>query len=137
MKRFIWLKEIYLSVASELIIETTINIEKLFCFNQPHPDFQRPGLSNYNHMETYGNDFSIILGVWSVMSYFVISFLSSFYLCQKGYITVQKANSFPVYLVFLYMKALYKCSLLYFTNQKFFIKLSPHFVDGKSNTLKC
>ena len=71
-----------------------------------------------------------------VMSYFVISFLPSFYLRQKSYITVQKANSFPVYFVFLYMKALYKCTLLYFTNQNFLIKLSPHFVDGKSNTLK-
>ena len=123
-------------MASEPIIETTINIEKLFCFNQGHPDFQRPGLSNYDHMESYCNDFSIILGLWSVMSYFVISFLSSFYLCQKSYITVQKANSFAVYLVFLYMKALYKCTLLYFTNQTFLIKLSPRFVDGKSNTLK-
>ena len=65
-------------MASEPIIETTINIEKLFCFNQGHPDFQRPGLSNYDHMERYCNDFSIILGIWSVMSYSCHIFLVLF-----------------------------------------------------------
>ena len=36
--RFIWLKEIYLERASELTIEAIINIAKLFCFNQGHPN---------------------------------------------------------------------------------------------------
>ena len=38
-KNFIWLKEIYLAVAFELIIEATICIAKLFCFYQGHPVF--------------------------------------------------------------------------------------------------
>ena len=51
--------------------------------SQCFTDFQPPGFSNYNHMKIYWNEFLIILGIWSLLNYFVFSFLSSFLLLPK------------------------------------------------------
>ena len=81
MKRFIWLKEIYLTMAYELIVGVTIDIAKWFVSIKVtlSLDFWRAGFSYCDHMDTYWNEFSIIQDIWTLLSYFTFSFLSSFF----------------------------------------------------------
>ena len=95
-------------MAYKLIIGATINIAKLFAsikvtlaLDTLSLDFWRAEFCSYNNMETYWNEFSIILGIWALLSYFVFCFLSFFFLffvflaLSKEVDYSAKANSLP------------------------------------------
>ena len=87
-------------------------------------------------MESYKNEFSIILGIWIVLSYFVISFLSSFLslLKEVDYIAKVKFIS-PFALRFFKWKHHINVVLYTLPPKNFFVKLFPHFFDGKWSLL--
>ena len=96
MKRFIWLKEIYLAVVFEPIIDATINYTKKFFAlikaTQCFPDFQRPVFSSY------GNLLKQILDHFRNMdcieSFLILSFLSCLLFCLSKEVDNNKKGKF-------------------------------------------
>ena len=112
-------------------------MENCFAFikvTQCFSDFQRSAFFSYNHIGTYWNIFSIIVGILTVLSYSFLSCLL-FYPCQKGRLQFRRQIHFSIFLVYLKMKAPYECSLTYFTNHFFYQRL-PRFCWRKVIHLK-
>ena len=144
MKRFIWLKEIYLTMAYELIIGATIDIAKLFASIKVSLSFfwifnvlDFLIMITWKLVETN----SIILGIWTLLSYFGFSFLSSFFPVFCFFSTVQRSrlqckSKFIFPYVLCFYKSRHHINVVLHTHPKFFIKFFPHCVKEKSSTWK-
>ena len=99
-----WLKEIYLALAFELIIEAAITIAKLLCFNPGHPVFFRI----FNVL-----DFLTII-IWKLnetnWEYGLYWVILSFFL------PLSKEVDYSAEGKFISSKVSYKCSPTYFIN---------------------